>query len=881
MRTKSMKSSTAPYNGVYRGERARKISFPLGGIGSGCVGLAGNGALIDWEIFGRPNLGGKNGQTHFAVRAEHKGRVLDTRVLHGTMPDHLILGTEGLPHFADVVFHGRFPFAMLEFRDERFPGIVRLTAFNPLIPGNDKDSSIPGAFFQIEIENTTGKDLQYSVAISVQNPHIDVEGVNQFGEEDGVHFLHLRQDPPSDDLLKRGDLCIATDAADVSFSECWKRQRRGHCHPVLTHYWRDFCAGGHLKSRPFVKVPRYNISPHAGWYQPHDNATLAAHVCTAARASCSFRFVLAWNTPFMENPAKVETTFIRRSYHTVDRSSVWRNYYATVFRDSAASAQYALRNWDRLYRDTRRFADALEGSTLPPVFLEAITANLAILKSPTLLRLEDGSLYGFEGSSDHEGSCFGSSSHVWQYAYSIPFLFPALERSMREIEIQHTQRPDGGLLGRVQLPLGCGEHYFRPAVDGHFATVIKLYRDWKISGDTGWLRPKWEAIRKMISYAWADTNPDRWDHNRDGVIEGRQHCTYDNELFGPNAYLTGFYLAALKAAGEMARALRDAGSAKLYAALYKQGSQWVQSHLYNGSYYIQQLDLHDPSILAQYPHTDVDSSWYDDVDATGLYWEPEDGEVMCQLGDGCFIDQLLSQWHASRSGLGDIFPKDRVRKTLQSIVKNNSVPKVENHFNPDGQHMAVDGESGTVICTWPKGTYHPVRPIRYSCNFWPGCEYALAALLVQEGFVSQAQRVVAAVRDRFDGRKRNPWCEFEAGRYYVRSMSSYSLLLAASGFEYDLTRGMIGFNPAVEGTRFHCFWSLGRAWGTVTFTKSGITLKVLQGTLRLSEFRSRAISRRTVKSVKADAKEISFTQKDAALGTKKPVLVEREFNVRF
>ena len=41
---------------VYKEEKTREISFPLGGIGTGCVGLAGNGQLVDMEIFNRPKV---------------------------------------------------------------------------------------------------------------------------------------------------------------------------------------------------------------------------------------------------------------------------------------------------------------------------------------------------------------------------------------------------------------------------------------------------------------------------------------------------------------------------------------------------------------------------------------------------------------------------------------------------------------------------------------------------------------------------------------------------------------------------------------------------------------------------------------------------------
>ena len=73
-------------NFTYEGRKTHEISFPLGGIGTGCLGLAGNGRLIDWEIFNRPNKGSDNGFSHFALKAERDGRVLDARVLNGDLP---------------------------------------------------------------------------------------------------------------------------------------------------------------------------------------------------------------------------------------------------------------------------------------------------------------------------------------------------------------------------------------------------------------------------------------------------------------------------------------------------------------------------------------------------------------------------------------------------------------------------------------------------------------------------------------------------------------------------------------------------------------------------------------------------------------------------
>ena len=67
-----------------------------------------------------------------------------------------------LPHFSAVDFQGEFPLAELSFRDDTFPGDVKMLAFNPFIPTNEDDSSIPAAFFEFSISNTTDGPLTSS-----------------------------------------------------------------------------------------------------------------------------------------------------------------------------------------------------------------------------------------------------------------------------------------------------------------------------------------------------------------------------------------------------------------------------------------------------------------------------------------------------------------------------------------------------------------------------------------------------------------------------------------------------------------------------------------------------------------------------------------------
>ena len=131
-------------------------------------------------------------------------------------------------------------------------------------------------------------------------------------------------------------------------------------------------------------------------------------------------------------------------------------------------ARHCLESLDALQERTRRFHRALFGSTLPNYVLDAVSANLGILKSPTVLRQEDGMMWCWEGSSYGNGRCAGSCKHVWNYAQALPYLFPALERSMPDLELQHSMDRRGYLTFRSVLPTVAVGHGFHAACDGQW-----------------------------------------------------------------------------------------------------------------------------------------------------------------------------------------------------------------------------------------------------------------------------------------------------------------------------------------------------------------------------------------------------------------------------
>ena len=116
--------------------------------------------------------------------------------------------------------------------------------------------------------------------------------------------------------------------------------------------------------------------------------------------------------------------------------------------------------------------------------------------------------------------------------------------------------------------------------------VMKVYREWQLSGDDEFLKNTWPGVKKALAFAWIKGG---WDADRDGVMEGCQHNTMDIEYYGPNPEIEFWYLGALKAASKMAEYLNDKEFGKTCTELFEKGSKWTDQHLFNGEFYIQQI----------------------------------------------------------------------------------------------------------------------------------------------------------------------------------------------------------------------------------------------------------------------------------------------------
>lgn len=853
---------------IYKGAKLNEISFPLGGIGTGSVGLGGNGRLVDWEIFNSANKNSTLGFSHFAIKAERRGKVLDARVLQGDYTKFYLgqpgagfgngianTTMAGFPHFEKCEFRGEFPIANISLADKCFPGKVELTAFNPFIPQNADDSGIPAAFFEYAVTNDGTAPVDYVVAATAQAPREKSLNVSVNGK--GFTGVRLGSELNKDGDVYLRELTVATDETkDVARQEYWYR---GMWYDAIETYWNNFTSPGMPEPRRY-KQPGNN-----------DHATVYVRKRAKPGETVKFRFVISWHCPYFTNWWNA----MKDEEKASGIEEVMKDYYAYRFASSVESAKYALREWDRLYAGTKAFHDALFSSTLPEEVIEVVSTNLSTLKTATVMRIgEKGDFYGWEGLAEHSGSCEGTCAHVWTYVYSTCFLFPELERNLRENDYKYNQAETGEVMFRTSIPFGRKPVTNRGCVDGQMGGVMKTYREWKISGDDEWLRAIWPSVKRSLEYAWLPEAHDKWDHDKDGVIEGRQHHTLDTELFGPNSWLEGFYLGALRAASKMARYLGETESADEYDALFEKGKKWTDKNLFNGEYYCQKLKLSDKKLLEYYSKDNPDLLGGNTLDQ---YWNDETRQINYQIGEGCEIDQVLAQWHADILGLGDLYDPKHLKTALRSIYKYNFKKSMRNEYNPY-RVFCLNDEAGTIMCSFPRS--RPLIPILTSKETMHGFEFSFAALLISRGMIKEGLEVIRGVRDRYDGEKRNPWNEVECGSNYSRAMSTFSMLPIFSGMTFDMTRGHIGFAPIEGREKFRCLWSLQNAWGTVTIDGSGATLDLLGGEIALRSLGLASLRGKKI-AVSADGKKVAAAVKGGEVVFGEPVTITKKLSVKF
>jgi hypothetical protein len=316
-----------------------------------------------------------------------------------------------------------------------------------------------------------------------------------------------------------------------------------------------------------------------------------------------------------------------------------------------------------------------------------------------------------------------------------------------------------------------------------------------------------------------------WDPKNKGVVEEPHHNTYDIEFWGPDGMCTSFYLGALMAMAEMGKQLNKKKEADGYQKLYEKGRKLMETELYNGEYFYQKIQV--TGLNAPNPIDASSKSFGGDYSKEARELLEKEGPKY-QYGTGCLSDGVLGAWMARVCGLGEIIDVEKTKSHLLSVHRYNFKEDLSEHANPQRPSFALGNEGGLLLCSWPKGGKLSL-PFVYSDEVWTGIEYQVASHLLLMGKTEEGLSIVRACRDRYDGRVRNPFNEYECGHWYARALSSYGLLQGLTGVRYDAVSKTLFVHSQVGN--FKTFLSTETGFGTVTLQDGKVKLDVVQGNI--------------------------------------------------
>lgn len=792
----------------YTGKYLQSLDVPIGGISTGNILMGGRGNIAHIEVFNRPDRQRIPINTYFALYASKSGQKPVTKILEReylppyTEASHL--RSSGLPRLKEAVFTNNFPLANWQFEDPDVPLELNLEVFHPFIPLNVDDSAFPVVQLLWKIKNPGNDPINASMLLNFENPIKAGKISNSYYQKEDLTGVMFSADDEVEQNYK-GHFLVAVKGYPATVqTHLFPGRWRDDMHLL----WDDFTRDGKIEPNTerwesTFKNPQYNEISNR-------NSAIVVEIQLAPGEERVIPFYLSWYFPdriFQD----LET------FGTAGTGVVFSNYYKSLFKDAPHALNAFIGKEVDLYDLTKSFSESLNNSSYPSKVIQTFSSQAASIRTNLIQVTDRGDAHGFEGVLSTGWCCPGTCTHVWNYEQALASLFPSLERNMREIEFLYDVDEKGLQNHRSVFPLGDYRFDGGAAADGQMGSIIRVYREWKFSGDNNWLAKLWPKVKLALEYAWNM----HWDSDKDGILTGRQHNTYDISFFGPSSMTTSCYLGALKACSEMAIVMGEPDKAQEYLKVFERGVAKMEKDLWNGSYFIQIIPK------------DEKGSIKEDFE---LSPPNKNGEQIpkYQYGDGCLADQLLGQYIAQNAGLGFILDKDKSKMALKAVYENNFIQKMSDYENVQ-RIYALNDDGGVVLCAWPKDN-QPVLPFVYAQEVWSGVEFAVAASLIRSGLVKEGIEIAEAVQDRHDGFKRNPFMHDESGVHYARAMASWSVLLALSGFEYDGVEKTMSFSPQINREDFSTFWSTGSAWGNLVIRNKVVILKVIYGDLPLSQF---------------------------------------------
>jgi len=710
---------------------------PLGGMGGGSIGRTPRGDFARWHLEPGRHRFESVPACQLSLFTETEGQTT-AHVLSTFAPDALPTWGRGLPEGAGT-YRALFPQAWHEIDWHTLPVRVTQHQFSPVIPGTDREASLPVGVIEVTVENPGLAPVRVGLMFTWQNLAGHWNGHDAAG---GHHNAAVRTAeavgvvlaPPADAAGESwaGTFAIAAETGSGIALSTRSRFDTGDGADI----WADFAADGALDNAD---------DPAPAAVGERIGAGLAATLDIAPGGSQTVAFALAWDFPVTSfgDGRRWHPQYTRWYGH--DGDAAWR-MAADALRERHAWLA-AIDAWQ---------APVLASAHRPNWYKAALFNELYFL-------VDGGTVWG--DPADAAGSapageppepgrfglleCFDYAFYntLDVYFYASPALiqlWPALAgqivrdfvRSVTvdDPEVVPVWATGGKAIRKIPgaLPHDVGGPSEDPFVrlntyhlrdpniwkDLNSKFVLLVWQAVHLLGDDQLARDSWPAVRLAMQRLAAT------DRDGDGLPEhdGVPDQTYDTwPMSGPSAYGGSLWIAATAAAERLAVMAHDTATAAWLADIRERATVAFEARLWTGTHYL--------------------------YDGGG---GPSSDSVMS--------DQLVGQWFADATGLGDLLPRDHVETALRTVFARNVMG-------------FLGGSAGAVNGTRPDGSVDESG--EQSQEVWTGTTYALAAFMLGRGLPAEAwqtARGIDAVVESRGYRFRTPeaWdaaCNFRASMY--------------------------------------------------------------------------------------------------------------------
>jgi len=770
-----------------------RTGMALGGIGTGWFEIRQDGGFYHWEIFNNWPLFTGNRYPYnekqslffmLRVRVEHENPRLvllqiednhDAAAIERHEFQYMFPWISGVD---TIHYKASVPFAELDFSQDGLPLKVNLRTWSPFIPGQVKDSNLPLAYFDFDLESTSDRPVDIQIVATARNA-VGYDQPNrtyahrrvQDGDFSAVVMENEGMDP---EAQTTGTVTLASFSENSTAYSGWE-----HHHPYYERLLREF---------PMPEFDdtdgRNNEDKATGRLKadPRCFVSIASSGRLESRGSrFNHTFAYAWHFPNLYGRLKKDDP----NYNLDDPAGHDRfegHLYAEHFDSSEAVARYALCEYKRLLEETTSFHRTFFDSDLPAFVLDQVNSHLNTFRTSTWLTRTGmyGVLEGLSHLKPYAGIGTTDVAMYGQIATSL--LFPELDRRT----VDTWRKFQNKVKGTVIHSIACNSYTVpENEANGHrldmpaqFAFQSLRAALW--SQDRDYLEAVWPDVKIALAYVLRerDRNGDKLP-DMEGVM-----CSYDNfPMFGVAPFVVSQWLAAVALALKVAEQLGDDVFISEYRPCFEAGRERFAEATWNGSYFKLYSD-----------HQESDPN----------------GE------NGCMVDQLIGDGARHQLGLPPVVDRDKTATALKTIVAMN--------YKPD---------QGLRNCQWPGDVFlhdiHPDTWVDQANTCWTGVELNFAAQLYFEGMHEKAEMIIRNVDERH--RKWGIYFDHqEFGGHYFRPMSALGIPNAFLGLSYDGESLRIRPARALPYGRW-CVLLPG-AYGTYFQRPDGAELRIVAGEVR-------------------------------------------------